>query len=157
MVWTPMLRDKITRNYTSISLVWLICTTTTTTTTSNNNNNNNNNSRPRAVVLFFSEPRAGRVKKKMQINGKLRRSFLRASALVSRGFAARPHACSRSTESIVMIVEIINCVNGIKNTRKTSLEIGKCEWHVQIKPCLARSGSILTFYISLERLWVVSD
>ena len=81
MVWTPMLREKITRNYTSISLVRLICTTTTTTTaaaaaaaaaaTTNNNNNNNdnnnnhknnnnNNNRPRAVVLFFSEPRAPR-------------------------------------------------------------------------------------------------
>ena len=82
LVWTPMLREKITRNYTSISLVRLICTTTTTTTntttttttTNNNNNNNNNNNdnnnnnknnnnnnnRPRAVVLFFSEPRAPR-------------------------------------------------------------------------------------------------
>ena len=78
MVWTPMLREKITRNYTSISLVRLVCTTTTTTntntttttTTTNNNNNNdnnnnnknnnNNNNRPRAVVLFFSKPRAPR-------------------------------------------------------------------------------------------------
>ena len=66
-------------------------------------------------------------RKKVKINGKLKRSFLRASVLVSHGFAARPYACSRSTESIVMIVKIINCINGIKNTRKTSSEIGKCE------------------------------
>ena len=57
--------------------------------------------RPRAVVLLSPGPRAASKRKIMLINGKKGRDFFfpRASALVPRGFAARPgpHACSPST------------------------------------------------------------